>query len=144
MKDNVCINFAKSILEIVFVQFPHLCSYKGMLDFFVSEEVDTIGIFPSGKMILNEKWFSSLSVEDAKFIVMHEIMHLAFLTHKRCKEESDKELVNFAHDLVINYMLCEEFNFDYPPASGVYIGDVFEDYNQIIPMQKQKAIRWMY
>ena len=118
-------------MEIVFVQFPHLCLYKGMLDFFVSEEVDTIGIFPSGKMILNEKWFSSLSVEDAKFIVMHEIMHLAFLTHKRCKEESDKELVNFAHDLVINYMLCEEFNFDYPPASGVYIGDVFEDYKKL-------------
>jgi hypothetical protein len=91
-------------LRLATVALPHLAGLAHSVRISVNARVPTIGVFPSGRLVANPRWFAALAQSDAAFVVAHELLHLALGTHERA-EGTDHELFNVAHDLIINDVL---------------------------------------
>jgi predicted metal-dependent peptidase len=67
----------------------------------------------------NPSFINTLSIKQRRFALMHEIMHIVYLTHER-KGSRDHAKWNVATDIVINDVLVDESlcdNFLLPPES---------------------------
>jgi predicted metal-dependent peptidase len=94
----------------------YLPSFSGLAHFVrlaPSERVSTAAVFESGRVVYNPNFFAGLTVDDALFIMAHELMHLALQTHARGYGRR-RRLVNIAHDYVINDLLRAELGIDIP------------------------------
>ncbi|MEN3185154.1 MAG: hypothetical protein ABDK92_00765, partial [Atribacterota bacterium] len=68
------------------------------------------------KIYINPIYFSKLSNKEKKFVVLHEVLHIALLHPVRIADR-DQKLFNIAGDIVINYLLHNRFNL--PLLEGV-------------------------
>lgn len=67
-------------------------------------KIPTMGVNQYGHLYYNEKWVSTLSMEEIEGTLCHECCHVAFLTFQRQKNR-DLELWNIATDIAINWVI---------------------------------------
>lgn len=98
--------------------FPYLVGLIQKVQVQLSRRVDTMGIFASGRLLVNPDFARSLSSHDLVFVLAHELYHLTLRTHER-GEGTDPLRFNYAHDFIINDILREELQFKSIPAGGL-------------------------
>lgn len=109
---------AQRALSLVRITLPHLSGLSYLVQVRSDERVPTAGIFPSGKLLINPRWFLGLATTNERaFVLAHELLHLALRSHERVGR-ADFERFNAAHDLIINDMLEAEMHAR-PPGGGL-------------------------
>jgi predicted metal-dependent peptidase len=98
--------------------FPHLAGLIQMVRPQLDPRVETMGVFASGRLVVNPEFVAALSAPDLMFVLTHELYHLALRTHER-GEGADPHAFNCAHDYIINDMLREELQVGQIPAGGL-------------------------
>jgi hypothetical protein len=105
-------------LRLVTVPFPYLAGLAASARVGLDERVPTMGVFASGRMVANASFVSRLNDTDLRFVVAHELLHLALRTHQRAVG-SDRMQFNVAHDYIINDLLRAELGIVHIPAGGL-------------------------
>jgi predicted metal-dependent peptidase len=105
-------------LRLVTVPFPHFAGLVRTIRVGLDERVPTMGIFASGRLVVNPRFVSQLKENELIFVLAHEIFHLALRTHDRAVG-SDPLQFNYAHDYIINDILRGELGFQHVPAGGL-------------------------
>ena len=90
-----------------------------------TEEVPTMAVGQYGNLYWNKEFVDTLDNDELKFVLAHEVGHIATLTFQRLGKR-DMTLWNIATDLIINYMLLDEGfrapkGILVPDHRGVYI-----------------------
>ena len=116
-QDPILIRKANLAFQNVLAYMPHLAGLVQLIDLRLDERISTAGIFASGKLLYNPHWLEELSNRDVSFILAHELMHLILSSHSRGMGE-DSQIVNIAHDVIINHKLEKVFGFK-TPAGGL-------------------------
>lgn len=98
--------------------FPHLVGLIQKMDVAIDQRVPTMGVFASGRLLVNPQFLQTLSTADLTFVLTHELMHLTLRTHERAPG-SKLEDFNVAHDCIINDILREELEVTEIPAGGM-------------------------
>lgn len=98
--------------------FPYLAGLIQKIRPQLDERVKTMGIFASGRLVVNPEFVAGLSSQDLMFVLTHELYHLTLRTHER-GEGADPLDFNYAHDFIINDILREEMQFPRVPAGGL-------------------------
>jgi predicted metal-dependent peptidase len=87
----------------------------GQLSCYVNEikndKIPTAAIDLKGNMYYNPEWMDSLKDEELRGVLMHEILHLAFLHIPRCGDR-DKLIWNVVADLKVNMEIINEHGVD--------------------------------
>jgi len=118
-RDKNPLDFINRAFQLVSVSLPYLTGLIHELRITIDRRVQTVGICESGRLIVNDKWLTALSVTDASFVLAHELMHLVLMTHHRTGDDKiNAGLYNVAHDFIINDMLRHELKKDIP-AGGL-------------------------
>lgn len=92
-----------------------------------SERVPTAGVGLNGinyKLYINPNFWTGLSEDQKKGLIIHELMHIAFFHITEYKHLSDHQLANIAQDIEIN----QKIDVKFLPPDGCTI-DKFEEYN---------------
>ncbi|MCA0421994.1 MAG: VWA-like domain-containing protein [Proteobacteria bacterium] len=105
-------------LRMVTVPFPHLAGLAAAVRVNVDARVPTMGVFASGRLVVNPDFTARLSAADLQFVLAHELLHLALRTHDRAVGSRHIEF-NYAHDYIINDILREALNLSTIPAGGL-------------------------
>ena len=63
--------------------FPYLAGLIETVDVQLDQRVQTMGIFASGRLVMNPDFVRSLSAQDLVFVLTHELYHLTLRTHQR-------------------------------------------------------------
>jgi len=84
----------------------------------VDERVPTMGVFASGRLLVNPAFVVRLKQNELVFVLAHELLHLALRTHDRAKGSGHLEF-NYAHDYIINDLLRVDLGFTAIPAGGL-------------------------
>jgi predicted metal-dependent peptidase len=105
-------------LRQVIVPFPYLAALVGAARVALDARVPTMGVFASGRMIVNPQFAARLSDADLRFVLAHELLHLALRTHERARG-SETLRFNQAHDYIINDVLRAELGVTKIPAGGL-------------------------
>jgi len=98
--------------------YPYLSGLIAKLNVQLDRRVETMGIFASGRLVVNPDFAQSLSANDLMFVLIHELYHLMLRTHDRAVG-SDPLDFNIAHDYIINDLLREELQVTQIPAGGL-------------------------
>jgi predicted metal-dependent peptidase len=98
--------------------FPYLVGLIQKVEPRLDRRVDTMGIFASGRLVINPDFLRALSSPDLLFVLSHELYHLVLRTHERAVG-TDPRAFNAAHDYIINDMLREELQREAVPAGGL-------------------------
>lgn len=107
----------KQAMRLATLELPYLSILAANVTLLLDNRVDTAAVTPTGRILVNNQFLDSLTLRETVFVVAHEIYHLVLQTHSR-GEESDRRLVNIAHDLIINDILENELHME-PAAGGV-------------------------
>jgi predicted metal-dependent peptidase len=105
-------------LRMVTVSFPHFAGLARVVRITLDERVPTMGVFASGRMVVNPWFVRGLKENELVFVLAHELFHLALRTHDRAMG-SDLLSFNYAHDYIINDILRSELGFKDIPAGGL-------------------------
>jgi predicted metal-dependent peptidase len=105
-------------LRLVTVPFPHFAGLARLIRVTLDERVPTMGVFASGRLLVNPSFVRQLNDNELVFVLAHEIFHLALRTHERAVG-SDPLQFNYAHDYIINDILRGELGFEHVPAGGL-------------------------
>ena len=105
-------------LRLVTVPFPHLAGLCANANITLDDRVPTMGVFASGRLIVNRAFTQRLKENELVFVLAHEMLHLALRTHDRARG-SDRLEFNYAHDYIINDILRTELGFEQIPAGGL-------------------------
>lgn len=105
-------------MRLVTVPFPHLSGLAAAVRIDLDDRVPTMGVFASGRLVVNRAFTARLSQDDLLFVLAHELLHLALRTHERAKGAQHLEF-NYAHDYIINDMLREALGVAKIPAGGL-------------------------
>jgi predicted metal-dependent peptidase len=98
--------------------FPYLQGLIQTVRVQLDRRVETMGVFASGRLLVNPDFVAALSARDLVFVLTHELFHLTLRTHER-GEGADPLAFNHAHDYIINDLLREELQYDRIPAGGL-------------------------
>jgi predicted metal-dependent peptidase len=112
---------AEQAMRQVSLQLPSLSGLAHFVRLEPSERHPTAGVFASGRIVFNPRFFASLTLQDATFVMAHELMHLALRTHERGQGRYGR-FVNIAHDYIINDVLQEELGIGVPAGGLVFYG----------------------
>jgi len=105
-------------LRMVTVPFPHLSGLAAAVRVNTDNSVPTMGVFASGRLVVNTAFTARLSSDDLIFVLAHELLHLALRTHERARGSNPLEF-NYAHDYIINDMLRHALGLQAIPAGGL-------------------------
>lgn len=105
-------------LRMVTVPLPHLAGLAAAVRVTVDERVPTMGVFASGRLLVNPAFTARLNPSELVFVLAHELLHLALRTHDRAAGSHHLEF-NYAHDYIINDILREALGFTTVPAGGL-------------------------
>lgn len=105
-------------LRMVTVPLPHLAGLAAAVRVTVDERVPTMGVFASGRLLVNPAFTARLNSSELVFVLAHELLHLALRTHDRAAGSHHLEF-NYAHDYIINDILREALGFTTVPAGGL-------------------------
>lgn len=134
---------AKLALQNVLISMPHLAGLVETIKLQVEPRIATAGIFASGRLVFNPEWFDQLKLQEATFVLAHELMHLMLLTHQRMGK-GNPHVFNVAHDLIINYILEKELEM-HTPANGLKYSDYlprkyWHDFERDMPLETLAAL----
>lgn len=116
-------------LNCVCATRPHFSGLANLLKIYVSNTVETAGITASGRLLINPKFMEHLDLRALAFVLAHELMHLILQTHEREGNFKDHELVNIAHDFIINDDLLDDFAAgNRPPVDALH----WPDYKSLV------------
>lgn len=102
----------------------------------------TMRINANGELFYDEDFVNSLSEEEIKAVLCHEVLHVA-LTHLERGEGKDRYLFNVANDLVVNDILVTE-NFHLPKNGLIPQWHTFERDGIIIKNINEKSSEEIY
>ena len=85
-------------LRLVTVPLPYLAGLAAAVRVTIDDRVPTMGVFASGRMLVNPAFADRLNGNDLVFVLAHELLHLALRTHDRARGSVPLEF-NYAHDL---------------------------------------------
>jgi predicted metal-dependent peptidase len=105
-------------LRMVTVPLPHLTGLAAAVRVHLDWRVPTMGIFASGRLLVNPGFAARLKDNELVFVLAHELLHLALRTHDRARGSGRLEF-NYAHDYIINDILRTELGFTSIPAGGL-------------------------
>lgn len=105
-------------LRLLTAPLPHLAGLAAAVRVSVDERVPTMGVFASGRMVVNPAFTARLKENELIFVLAHELLHLALRTHDRAKGSGRLEF-NYAHDYIINDILRVALGFTGIPAGGL-------------------------
>jgi predicted metal-dependent peptidase len=105
-------------LRLLTVPFPHFAGLARRVRVFLDERVPTMGVFASGRLVVNPAFARKLKQDELIFVLSHELFHLALRTHDRAVG-SDPLRFNYAHDYIINDILRVELGLKSIPAGGL-------------------------
>ncbi len=115
--DAEALELVKQAVGLVCVTLPHFSGLAYNLRIQINKNVPSAGIFASGRLVVNPEWITTLTLQEVAFIIAHELMHLALLTHVRASGATPS-LFNIAHDYIINDYLRRELQCPVP-AGGL-------------------------
>jgi predicted metal-dependent peptidase len=105
-------------LRLLTVSLPYLSGLAAAVRVVLDDRVPTMGIFASGRLLVNPAFARGLNDADLVFVLAHELLHLALRTHDRARGSQQLEF-NYAHDYIINDILRAELRVDHVPAGGL-------------------------
>jgi predicted metal-dependent peptidase len=105
-------------LRLLTAPLPHLAGLAAAVRVAIDERVPTMGVFASGRLVVNPAFAARLKDNELIFVLAHELLHLALRTHDRAKGSGRLEF-NYAHDYIINDILRGALGFTYVPAGGL-------------------------
>ena len=94
------------ISSAIAVAAPFVSSLLHRVKIILSEHVNTAGISPNGVLLVNPQFWSKLSNKAKAWLLGHEVLHIAFLDHKR-QGKRNRKLWNLVTDCVNNDLLAE-------------------------------------
>src|SRR5437667_756599 len=116
--DKKTLDAVQEALRRVGLASPYLVGLIQQVQVQLDRRVATMGVFASGRLLVNPDFVRSLSAGDLLFVLTHELYHLMLRTHQR-GEGTDPLDFNFAHDYIINDLLREELQQPTIPAGGL-------------------------
>ena len=105
-------------LRLVTAPLPHLAGLAAAVRVNIDTRVPTMGVFASGRLVVNPAFVARLKDNELIFVLAHELLHLALRTHERARGSGRLEF-NYAHDYIINDILRVELGFTSIPAGGL-------------------------
>jgi predicted metal-dependent peptidase len=105
-------------LRLLTVSLPYLSGLAASVRVALDDRVPTMGVFASGRMVVNPAFAEKLDDDDLIFVLAHELLHLALRTHDRARGSRALEF-NYAHDYIINDILRAELGVSEVPAGGL-------------------------
>jgi predicted metal-dependent peptidase len=105
-------------LRLLTVSLPYLSGLAAAVRVTLDHRVPTMGVFASGRLLVNPAFAETLKENELVFVLAHELLHLALRTHERARGSRDLEF-NYAHDFIINDILRAELGFERVPAGGL-------------------------
>lgn len=105
-------------LRLLTAPLPHLAGLAAAVRVNIDSRVPTMGVFASGRLVVNPAFVAKLKDNELIFVLAHELLHLALRTHDRARGSHHLEF-NFAHDYIINDILRVELGFTAIPAGGL-------------------------
>lgn len=105
-------------LRLVTAPLPHLAGLAAAVRVNIDTRVPTMGVFASGRLVVNPVFVAKLKDNELIFVLAHELLHLALRTHDRARGSHHLEF-NYAHDYIINDILRVELGFTAIPAGGL-------------------------
>lgn len=83
--------------------FPYFATMIHRLIPIQSTQIPTMAVDRWWRLIYNPDFTAKLSVDEAAWVLIHEVMHLFREHHRRCRDNQfDPKLYNFAADFAIN------------------------------------------
>ena len=104
-------------LRLLTVSLPYLSGLAAAVRVTLDARVPTMGVFASGRLVVNPAFAEQLKEKELIFVLAHELLHLALRTHDRARGSHHLEF-NYAHDYIINDILRKELGMDVP-AGGL-------------------------
>lgn len=105
-------------LRLLTVSLPYLSGLAAAVRVALDARVPTMGVFASGRLVVNPAFAEKLKENELIFVLAHELLHLALRTHDRARGSHHLEF-NYAHDYIINDILRKELGMEYVPAGGL-------------------------
>lgn len=105
-------------LRLLTAPLPHLAGLARAVRVNIDTRVPTMGVFASGRLVVNPAFVAKLKENELIFVLAHELLHLALRTHDRARGSQHIEF-NYAHDYIINDILRVELGFTAIPAGGL-------------------------
>ena len=105
-------------LKLLTVPLPYLAGLAARVRVSLDERVPTMGVFASGRLVVNPAFAERLNENELIFVLAHELLHLALRTHDRARGSDHLEF-NYAHDYIINDILRIELGVPNVPAGGL-------------------------
>ncbi len=116
--DRATLKRIENGLRMVTVPLPHLGGLAAAVRVSLDWRIPTMGIFASGRLLVNPGFAARLKENELVFVLAHELLHLALRTHDRARGSGRLEF-NYAHDYIINDILRVELGFASIPAGGL-------------------------
>jgi predicted metal-dependent peptidase len=104
-------------LKLLTVPLPYLAGLAARVRVSLDDRVPTMGVFASGRLVVNARFAETLNDSELIFVLAHELLHLALRTHDRARGSHHLEF-NYAHDYIINDILRAELGTNVP-AGGL-------------------------
>jgi predicted metal-dependent peptidase len=105
-------------MHVVAASLPHLSGLAAIAKIALDDQAPTMGVFASGRLIVNRGFAARLADADLVFVLAHELLHLALRTHDRAAGSTALEF-NYAHDFIINDILRHALGVSQIPAGGL-------------------------
>ena len=105
-------------LRLLTVPLPYLAGLAAKVRVSLDDRVPTMGVFASGRLVVNPAFAEKLKDGELIFVLAHELLHLALRTHDRARGSQHLEF-NYAHDYIINDILRLELSAEDVPAGGL-------------------------
>jgi predicted metal-dependent peptidase len=105
-------------LKLLTVPLPYLSGLAAKVRVQLDDRVPTMGVFASGRLVVNPAFAERLKEHELIFVLAHELLHLALRTHDRARGSRHLEF-NYAHDYIINDILRTELGVATVPAGGL-------------------------
>jgi predicted metal-dependent peptidase len=105
-------------LRLLTVPLPYLSGLAARVRVALDDRVPTMGVFASGRLVVNPAFAERLKENELIFVLAHELLHLALRTHDRARGSAHLEF-NYAHDYIINDILRVELGAAEIPAGGL-------------------------
>ena len=105
-------------LRLLTVSLPYLSGLAAAVRVTLDARVPTMGVFASGRLVVNPEFAEKLRENELIFVLAHELLHLALRTHDRARGSHHLEF-NYAHDYIINDILRKELGMEHVPAGGL-------------------------
>ena len=156
MNEETAARKLETALAMVETLFPNAVHVLAAMDVRLDDRVKTAAVTPSGRMLVAPAFLDTLTVQQAVFIVAHELYHVLYGVFDRFDSDTPRErrwLVNIAHDFIINDMLERKFaeagfsaarsgtsskgwtgssHSEYIPREGLFWADYARSYKRIV------------